>query len=114
MFDKNSIGKRVIASDGDIGTITKVDASLTRPIEVNFDNGIGNFWYTKFGECTAGHPDDVTIKLLYGKIGSPDARKIVAMLAREYRNSLNWYEGRQTLYSIYKQAKQLLGDINEN
>ncbi len=86
-------------------------------------HGIENFWYTKNGECTEGYPEDGTIRLYYTKIGSPDARKIVAMLASNLRNykqsncykedtdySAGWCEALETAYD---EAKHLLGDINE-
>lgn len=125
MFKESDVGKKVIRSDGVIDTITEWDYDDTEwPVGVG-DDIRGLTYYSASGECCISMFASISSLYTVNKIGSPDARKIVAMLAREYLKSnraftkypLSSSVNRAEYFvimlktkQIYYQAKQLLGD----
>ena len=127
MFKPEDVGKQVISREFGTGVINSWDDEATKyPIFVRYFSGVSE-WYTKEGYCTVDYPDSFTDIFLTNskhnnKKGSKDARRVVAMLARNYLASKRHHKLILSLtsmimwehtYRIYKDAKKLLGEINE-
>lgn len=90
MFNEKSIGRRVISKTEGIGTISKYtaqDGDFDAYITVTFESA--RFYNYFLSGKMLGFETDRNEDLIYLHIkqGSPDARRIVAMLAVRYRKA---------------------------
>lgn len=128
MFTNAKVGDKVFSKYYGCGIIASTNwSNPSYPIVVKFKEA--NEIYTLNGDLWNersfyyGTEQDKNITQGSSKVGSPDARRIVAMLAKEYRITkrqlpkkkyMTYYVGKaisvtDTYYEAYQQAKQLLG-----
>lgn len=112
MFTKNDIGKKVIRNDGVIGVIVGWDINDTESLPLKVTFGGDSYWYpiTGLGGDAGLYEEDTIIfyKPQVAKIGSPDARKVVAMLAKELQSRKKYLK---TLPEMTKHYSSVHGEI---